>query len=846
MQKTHKKIYALLFMVLLITSAAIALTAYTIKTVNATTYPDRDTVTDVSAAPQLIGLGQNLTVSTMVWPAPMGPTWLGGNTTATTTASRAVYGYVGVSVTFTKPDGTNVTFEPTDVTLLNIGVNIPGQTEVMGTLLFYYAPDEVGNWSVTASFPGNTFTAPSPKMANDTVYCKPSHSPTRTFTVQKEPVNSGMANGWPWSALPTEYWTAPVSPNNREWYIISGNWIGGSINVYNTYLTAFNAYSTAPNEPHIVWTRQVNLGGLIGGDWGSESYSTYLYGTGGGSLIILQNRLFHNNADKQTFSCVDLVTGKLIYTAPGQITFLQDKNTFFQTATQSAGSEATIGSYLWDISSTAGQWKVIDPQSGAILQTITNVPTNLDCKWMEGEKSNIFFVTQKWGWNTTIPLGYAGAYLIRWNSSMVTNNDWATGLMWNVSIRQPNGVSVGDGKLSLQIWEFTADNVLIISGNNYEGRFMGFDATTGSWLYTVNMTFIPARWYMGNPDGPFMAWNDITSGLVAFDPKTGNVSWNTANIASSDSPWGVLPPSCLIVAYDNIYLPCFDGYVYAVNLSNGTVMWKSTYLGSTAETPYGTWEAAATGGGVVGADGKLYIGTDPVYNQQPASRYNSLYCFNASTGQLLWKLPFVVGRQGFAVAMGYLVGTSEDGFMYCFGKGQTSTSISTGNTVIANGEMVEIQGSVLDQSPAQPGTPAVSDSSMVEWMDYLHMQNATLINSPPTPQGVQVTLTALDANNNIEIIGTTTTNGDGNYVVDWTPPIPGIMQITATFAGTNSYWSSSAETALTVNPATISAASPQPVQAQPTGMYIGVAAVAIIIAIAIVGAVIIVVLRKRP
>ena len=81
------------------------------------------------------------------------------------------------------------------------------------------------------------------------------------------------------------------------------------------------------------------------------------------------------------------------------------------------------------------------------------------------------------------------------------------------------------------------------------------------------------------------------------------------------------------------------------------------------------------------------------------------------------------------------------------------------------------------------------------------MQNATLLNSGYSPTGVQVTLTALDPNNNTENIGTTTTNAAGNYAIDWTPPITGIYQITATFAGSNSYWPSTSETAITVTAA---------------------------------------------
>ena len=66
------------------------------------------------------------------------------------------------------------------------------------------------------------------------------------------------------------------------------------------------------------------------------------------------------------------------------------------------------------------------------------------------------------------------------------------------------------------------------------------------------------------------------------------------------------------------------------------------------------------------------------------------------------------------------------------------------------GGSVLIQGSVLDKSPASSsatltamyanGVPAISDANMSVWMDYLHMQNSTLLNNPPDCTGVPVTL----------------------------------------------------------------------------------------------------------
>ena len=137
---------------------------------------------------------------------------------------------------------------------------------------------------------------------------------------------------------------------------------------------------------------------------------------------------------------------------------------------------------------------------------------------------------------------------------------------------------------------------------------------------------------------------------------------------------------------------------------------------------------------------------------------------------------------------------------------------------------------------------------MSEQMDYLHMQNATLLNSGYTPTGVQVTLTALDPNNNTENLGTYTTDGKGNFAVLWTPPVPGKYTITATFAGTDSYWPSSSQTFIAVGPAAAPTTTTTTVVSSgvsATTLYEAIAAViVVIIVVAIVLAVLM--LRKRP
>ena len=140
------------------------------------------------------------------------------------------------------------------------------------------------------------------------------------------------------------------------------------------------------------------------------------------------------------------------------------------------------------------------------------------------------------------------------------------------------------------------------------------------------------------------------------------------------------------------------------------------------------------------------------------------------------------------------------------------------------------------------GTPAISDASMDEWMEYMYHQRPM----PTNATGVNVSLDTVDPNGNLVHIGDVTSDLTGAYGYVWKPEVPGTYKIIATFAGSAAYGSSFAQTYMGVGEeAPIPTA--QPIIAQPpTEMYIGAAAVAIIIAIAIGFAITILTLRKRP
>jgi hypothetical protein len=154
---------------------------------------------------------------------------------------------------------------------------------------------------------------------------------------------------------------------------------------------------------------------------------------------------------------------------------------------------------------------------------------------------------------------------------------------------------------------------------------------------------------------------------------------------------------------------------------------------------------------------------------------------------------------------------------------------------------VLIRGTVTDESAGAKGTPAISDESMTEWMMYLYMQ----FPKPTNATGVEVVLSVLDANDNFREIGKTTSESSGTFSFMWTPDIPGKYTVFASFTGSKSYWPSSAETAIGVQEAVPPPAQPEPEPPSMTDTYIFAGVTTIIVAVALVGVVLALILRKR-
>jgi hypothetical protein len=764
------------------------------------------TVGYISVAPKLLGVGQTATVNLWVFPLP------------TNYAYQPYFkGFTGITVTFVKPDGTKDTFMPVDGT----GQYAPGQTQALGAIYFFYKPDKPGNWSVYFTMPEQNITDKT-----GTVIYSGCTSNTAYFTVQTEPVYAGLLNGWPWSPLPLPnvYWSYPISSNNREWSQISGDWlhIMNDVSVYGATYRHWQPYGSGPNAPHILWRHPYQKGGIIGGDYGSLSHMTPTSVDKG--AIVMYGKVFYNIPNGQ-FQCVDLASGEILYTVDGSVTcgIHLPGNPYVQSILDpsvvlKSSFGSALGTYIFERSGT--KWNYRDILTGKIVRSLANASYSY-AQMIDG---------------TNLAYGIRSGKLFAWDLSKVVQDNWPTGIIWETPLPQPAAVARG-----IQLFGISADlsTVVIYNWNEY----WGYSAKNGTQIWHLLLTYPVAANEEFNLYGVnyFIVYDYVEATFHCYSMLDGSLIWTSRSYA--DSPWATTWTvyNSETNDYEKLYLALPDGTVSALDLKTGEEVWRSKafpsteYVNNAVPFVYGCT--------LVGGNLYTYGGYSLGYCINPIPRFARLVCINATTGEIKYSLNG--GIYPSSAANGYIIGAGiYDGYMYAIGKGPTKTTVIASPKISTQGSSVLIEGSVIDMSPVAQdyaskvrfpnGVPAVADEDMSEWMDYLYMQNATLLNNPPNPRGVSVRLTAVYPNGAAQDIGTVTTDSSGIFKKMWTPETEGEYMIYATFEGSESYWPSYGATAIGVTEAPAQPETPEyptPTDYTPilTGLAVAIIAVAILV-----------------
>ena len=793
---------------------AITFTVVTVPNARAASYPDYAYIT---VSPNPVGVNQGTLI--VAWLDRLPLIYPNGTETA----------WENLSIEITSPNGDKETIS-------NIN------TDPIGSTFIPYTPKQVGNYTFQMSFPG--------QEGIDGNYYEPATSNIFTLVVQEQEIP-----GWSPAPLPTDYWARPIYGENREWSKIGGNWFGMPLTFGSgaTSSGGFNAYSTAPETGHIVWTKEQAWGGIVGGASDVAYYTGLSYEGKFGPPIIMEGRLFYNTPLSNQGSSggavsVDLRTGEEIWHQP--ITLSLGEIYDYESPNQHGAIP-----YLWR---TGGTYSMYDPRTGELLLTLENV-TRGGSRMTNGPNGELLVYVidsanqQLVMWNSSYApymlLGTIGTSAWQWRPPIGTTQDWRAGIQWSVAIPDPVAASarpacIGEGTL---VAAATADPSTITA--------VGFDTTTGVLKWTTNITsnaaVRPNYFIVPIGDGVFIFFKQETREFYAYSIDTGKLVWGPTEPFAN--PWGMftsstngLGASNPQIAYGTLYAPAYDGILHAFNVTNGDKLWEYYSGNSGLETPYGAYPFG--GGTFAIADGKVYVATGEHSPNSPMWRGGAIHAVDAYTGIGVWNLSG--WWQNPAIADGYLAAFNNyDSLVYCIGKGPTATSVSIQNNVVTLGDIVLVQGMVTDESPGAKeaaqvarfanGVPAIADEDMSPWMEYLYMQQA----KPKEIKGVEVAISVLDPNGNFYVVGNTTSDENGFYKVAFEPEVPGEYTVISSFDGSGSYWSSQAVTAISVNEQPQASPTPTPPPTSMADTYIIGFGTAIII-VMIVGFVILI-LRKR-
>jgi len=796
----------------------------------------------ISVSPNPIGLGQQVNVNFWINEPP--PT------------ASAQYGdrWGNMTVIVTLPDKSTI----------KLG---PFTSDDTGGTHTTYTPAATGNYTFQMTFPGQILANANPPPGGPGIfgpnalvgdYYQPSTSDVFTLTVQENPIASA-----PVTPLPSSYWTRPIYGENNEWYTIGGNWLGfgtstfAATGMYNSSAN-YNAYTQAPNTGHILWTKPEAFGGIVGGEAGGTEtgnyYSTSQYEPKFAPIImngILYYTMYPGSSTYPTgWAAVDLRTGQTLWTKNETNLVLRCGQILQEVTPNQYGSLA----YLWGEPLSASGFmaagaslEMFDAMTGAYVLTVTNTPAMTLVEDTHGDLCGYYVNTTGFSqslsmWNSTRAINlevgnYGGGPNVAddwmWRPPLGAQIPFNLGVQWSAPlVKTINGsplVNYATGLFGLGIYGVEGNTVLMDESNIGFSAFLyqpgwqiedAYSAVNGAHLWTtpVNRTETPfsivysGSTWMGS--GVYVELTESTLSITAYSLSTGKLAWGPVTLPNA-SPFSSLGAND-VVANGTIYIWLYGGDVYAYNLADGSLKWQYHTPTGGYESPYGVEPLWTFTVGSV-ADGKLFVPEGHMYSP-PLFHGAQQLALNITNGKVVWGIDAFDVTSAPAVADGIMTTLNAyDNQIYGYGKGPSQISVtapgssdSTGVPVVIRGTITDISAGTKQQAQAADfpnGVPCVSDGNMSVWMQYVYMQQE----KPTNVVGVPITLTAIDSNNNTRTIGQATSDASGMFTYAWTPDIAGSYTITATFAGSQSYFGSSAETSYYAT-SPHATASPVPVQ----------------------------------
>ena len=785
-----------------------------------------------------------------------------------------------LSVTIERPDGKTDTID--DIT-----------TDSTGGTGRIYIPDIEGNYTLQTHFPAQWYNYTDYWGGVSSTYYLASDSEKLELVVQAEPLPI-----WPDIPLPTEYWTRPIHANLYEWHTVSGNWLktygSGGVNRFIPY------NDDAPETGHILWAKPLAGGGLAGGRMGEDN-RTHSYECGGAyepkfeNAIVIAGVLYYDLYESRgtTYTgievvAVDLKTGEELWAKPligrtgtttgstvsGDDRLLDGQSEQFpdgiarrlymgQVFYWDSYNYHGVYGILWTV--TGDTWMAFDAKTGRWIYTIIDVPSGTT---LEGEDGEIL----------RLQINRGQGWMALWNSSALVSTRGS----WNPHGNVYNASGTGSGPARAWMWNVTIPTStelpgsvndvffedMIVGSNIPTGFGGGYSPSTITWWgislkpgdegrLLFEKTWTPPADWVGNLT--------IRYGTASAEEKvallwTDEREWWAFSLASGNYLWNSEPEHYLhiygttnVIGYGKFYSVYMSGVVYCYDIQTGDRLWVND-VSSRDTLSEVLWSTNFPLRIAFLTDGKLYMYSGEHSPVDPKPRGAPMVCLNATTGEEIWKLNGMWFYYRANPTMGdsiISILNSYDNRIYTLGKGPSATTVSIQEDVVVHGESVLMKGTVTDVSPGTNdagltmrfpnGVPAVSDVSMNEWMQYVHMQ----FPRPTNVTGVEVVFSVVDPNNNSYEVARATTDASGYFGCTFVPEVPGFYKVIATFEGSGAYYGSFAETFVNVEEAPQPTPCPTPTPEPMTDLYVTGFGAGMIIAIVVVGLLLVLMLRKR-
>jgi outer membrane protein assembly factor BamB len=716
-----------LVLILLLLTSTIAVSALSISATSAQS--QLKTYAFVGATPNPVGVGQQTVIRLGI----------------TDQLAAPKYGWTGLKVTIIKPDGTNETLGPYT-------------SDATGGTYAVYTPTVAGNYTLQSFFPQQTnpaaVSAGGRSVPAGTIMLA-SQSEAVTLVVQSEPIQ-----GYTSQSLPSEYWSRPINNQYQSWQAIGGNWLPASNNA-QTYNRIAYGNDYAPQAPHVLWSRPITSGGLVGG---AESPYTgditndrvtigdAYQGKFLGSVIMLGNLYYDEYASTSKvheITCVDLHTGQTQWSKT-----LLNNLTLTRGQLMQWNSINVVGTYpyLWatanaatlpllGLNSSAGTtWCAFDPFTGSFVYAIYGVPSGSTAYGANGEIL-IYTVNTAKGlmtmWNSTnIPLlcnlpevgstdiqqwvpegkivngtGPAGTTLNGKPASYSLTPTGYAGYMWNVTIPKnlPGSViSVMDDRIIGGTYSYSGVSLWGLSIKPESAGQLLFSKTWSP----------PADWTAGNVTIAWQAASDQAAGGIvvfgeketrqdyAFSAETGEYLWASDSHDYLDFyTMGLGGTSARSVAqvYDGkFYTAGYAGILYCHDAKTGNLLWSYTANNpEAAGSAFSTWPLYP----MFITDGMIYvIHTEHSGYEQSLPPDAPVICLNATTGQLIWRADGLLRGThwgGYPIIGDSIIAAMNtyDEQIYAIGRGPSSTTVEAPMTGATVGNSIMIRGIVNDVSP---------------------------------------------------------------------------------------------------------------------------------------------------